>query len=126
VKTGLFIQSLNEVIDALGKRDAVLNRHVPEVVLLLLYGTFLMAGVIVGYASGVGGHRASFVAYIMVSLIVILVFIIIDLDRPRRGLIQVSQKSFTDLQAAIKARPRSNSAPPIPGETRGTPGARGR
>jgi len=101
VKSGLFIQSLNDLIDNLGKRDAALDRHVPEVVLLLLYGTFVMAGVIVGYASGLAGHRASFVTYIMVSLIVVLVFIILDLDRPRRGLIEVSQKSLIDLQAAI-------------------------
>ena len=40
----------------------------------------------------------------MVVLIVLLVFIIIDLDRPRRGLIEVSQKSLVDLQVAIGAR----------------------
>jgi hypothetical protein len=89
------------MIDALEVRDAALNRHVPEVVLLLLYGTFLMTGSIVGYASGVYGHRASYITYVMVGLIVLLVFVIIDLDRPRRGLIEVSQKSLQDLQASI-------------------------
>ena len=103
VTTGLFIQSLNELIDSFGRRDAALNRHVPEMVLLLLYGTFLMAAIILGYASGVAGHRVSFVTYILVALIVLLVFIIIDLDRPRRGLIQVSHRSLTDLQAALRA-----------------------
>ena len=39
----------------------------------------------------------------MVLLIVVLVFIIIDLDRPRRGLIQVDQKSLIELQADISA-----------------------
>lgn len=97
----LFVEAVNTVIDSYGKRDAALNRHVPEVVLFLLYGTFLMAGAIVGYSTGVAGHRPSLVSYIMVVLIVVLVFIILDLDRPRRGLIQVSQKSMTDLQASI-------------------------
>ena len=101
VTSGLFIQSLNELIDNFGKRDAALNRHVPEVVLLLLYVTFLMAGAIVGYGSGVAGYRTSFATYIMVALIVVLVFIIIDLERPRRGLIEVSQKSLIDLQTVI-------------------------
>jgi hypothetical protein len=36
VTSGLFIQILNELIDCFGKRDAALNRHVPEIVLLLL------------------------------------------------------------------------------------------
>ena len=104
VTSGLFIQSLNALIDAYGKRDAELERHVPEVVLFLLYFAFLMTGIIVGYASGVAGYRAPLVSYIMVALIVLLVFIIIDLDRPRRGLIEVSQKSLVDLQVAIGAR----------------------
>ncbi len=125
VKSGLFIQSLNDLIDNFGIRDAVLNRHVPEIVLMLLFGTFLMAGVIVGYTSGIAGHRASFVTYIMVSLIVVLVFIILDLDRPRRGLIEVDHKSLLDLQTAINmdARTedhgsRSSSAPRPPGPRR--------
>lgn len=103
VTSGLFIQALNDMIDAYGKRQAALDRHVPETVLFLLYGTFLMAGMILGYASGVAGHRASFVSYIMTGLIVVLVFIILDLDRPRRGLIEVSQSSLINLQATMKA-----------------------
>lgn len=101
--TGLFIQSLNELIDSYGRRNAALNRHIPEVVLFLLYGTFVMTWGIVGYASGITGHRPSFVAYIMLFLVVLLILIIIDLDRPRRGMIQVSQTSLTELQAAIEA-----------------------
>lgn len=105
VTSGLFIESLNELIDSLEVRDAALNRHVPEVVLFLLYGTFLMTGTIVGYASGVTSHRASYITYIMVSLIVLLVFVIIDLDRPRRGLIEVSQKSMIALQESMAGTP---------------------
>ena len=103
VTSGLFIQSVNELIDSYGRRDAALSRHVPEAVLLLLYATFLLAGGIVGFASGRSGHRPSSASYVMVALIVILVFVIVDLDRPRRGLITVSQQSLLDLQAAIKA-----------------------
>jgi hypothetical protein len=114
VKTGLFVQSLNELIDNFGRRDAALNRHVPEVVLLLLYATFLMAVAIVGYASGVAGHRASFASHVMVVLIVVLVFVILDLDRPRRGQIQVSQSSLVELQAAIKAGPNAGAQPSMP------------
>jgi hypothetical protein len=101
--TALFIQALNEAIDSFGKREAALDRHVPEIVLLLLYGTFLMAGGIVGFSSGVADHRPSPASYIMVALIVVLVFIIVDLDRPRRGLIKVDQQSLVDLQNALSA-----------------------
>lgn len=97
----LFAESVNQLIDNFGKRDAALGRHVPEVVLLLLYGTFLMTGAIVGFSTGIAGHRPSMVSYVLVALIVVLVFIILDLDRPRRGLIEVSQKSLLDLQSGI-------------------------
>jgi hypothetical protein len=103
ITTGLFIQSLNEMIDSFGSREAALNRHVPEVVLFLLYGTLLITACVLGFTAGLAGHRASFVTYLMVGLIVIIVFIIIDLDRPRRGLIEVSQKNMLDLQATIAA-----------------------
>lgn len=102
VTSGLFVQTLNELIDNYGKRDAELARHVPEFVLILLYITFIMTGAVVGYATGLAGHRPSFVTHILVGLIVILVFIILDLDRPRRGWIQVSQKSMLDLQTDIR------------------------
>lgn len=98
LSASLFAQSVNELIDAFGSRDAALHRHVPEEVLLLLYLTFIMTGAIVGYAAGAGGHRPSLATYGMVVLIVVLVFIILDLDRPRRGFIQVSQRSLLELR----------------------------
>jgi uncharacterized membrane protein YoaK (UPF0700 family) len=112
VTTGLFIQALNDMIDALGTRDAALARHVPEIVLMLLYATFLMTGAIVGYTAGVAGHRPSLVSYILVVLIVVLVFIILDLDRPRRGWIEVSQQPLVDLQQSIHATPPATGLPP--------------
>lgn len=96
--TGLFVQALNEMIDSYGRRDAALNRHVPEAVLLLLLGTFILTAGLVGYSSGLAGHRVSLATYVLVVLIVLIVFLIIDLDRPRRGLIEVSQQSLIDLQ----------------------------
>lgn len=102
VTTGLFIQALNEMIDSLGSRDAALQRHVPEIVLFLLYLTFLMTGAAVGFTAGLAAHRTSFVTYIMTFLIVILVFIIVDLDRPRRGLIQVEQDNMILLRELVR------------------------
>ncbi len=101
VRTGLFVQALNNAIDSFGKSEASLRRHLPDLVLLLLFVTFLMVGLVVGYATGIDGYRAFFATYIMVGLIVVLVFVIIDLDRPRRGLVQVSLESMTDLRDSM-------------------------
>ena len=97
-----FVEAVEEVCDSYRKRLAGLNRHVPEVVLLLLFGTFLVAGGIVGYAAGVAGHRPSIVSYLMVGLVVVLVFLILDLDRPRRGLIEVDQRGLEEVRAAMR------------------------
>jgi len=37
-----------------------------------------------------------------VVLIVALIFVVLDLDRPSRGLIQVSQQSLIELQASMR------------------------
>lgn len=101
VTTGLFIQSLNDAIDSFGRRDAELSRHVPESIWLLLYCTFLITAGVIGYSAGISNHRPAMVTYIMILLIVMLAFIIIDLDRPRRGFIRVDQSSLTKLKSAV-------------------------
>ena len=94
VKAGAFINALNEMIDAQGKRNALLDMHVPEVVLLLLFVVFMCSGGILGYSGGLSGKRIVAPTMMMSFLIALIVFIIIDLDRPRRGLIQVDQRSL--------------------------------
>jgi hypothetical protein len=110
----MFVQATNDMIDSFGRRDAALNRHVPEVVLFLLLGTFLITGAIVGYSGGVVGRRPPLVSFAMVGLIVVLVFVILDLDRPRRGVIVVSEKNMLDLQASMKAEARAIVTPALP------------
>ena len=107
--TGPYVQAINNMSEALIKRDAAMTRHVPDAVLLLMFGTFLITAMIMGYATGIAGHRTSFVAYMMIGLIVILAYLIVDLDRPRNGMVQVSEKSLRDLQADMgmaQAQPR--------------------
>ena len=52
VPTGLFIQALNEMIDAQGKRLAALQNFIPYIVLLMLSGMAAVACGFAGYASG--------------------------------------------------------------------------
>ncbi len=92
-----FASALNDMIDSYAVRDAALDRHVPEIVLMLLYLTFVFLGAILGYAAGVTGIRPGPPVHAMVVLIVMLVFVIVDLDRPRRGLIAVDQSALLAL-----------------------------
>ncbi|MBC8210415.1 MAG: hypothetical protein H8E21_05055 [Gammaproteobacteria bacterium] len=98
VTTGAFINSLNAVFDAQGKRNALLHMHVPEVVLILLFIVFIASVGIIGYSSGLGGKRMALPTVLVAFLISMIVFIIIDLDRPKRGLVQVNQAVMQDLR----------------------------
>jgi hypothetical protein len=98
VTTGYFISALNNMIDAYGNRNALLELHVPEVILFLLFIVFIMSGVLMGYASGLGKKRTTAPTILMTFLICLMVFIIIDLDRPKRGIIKIKQDSMQNLQ----------------------------
>ena len=98
VTTGYFINSLNSMIDAYAKRNALLQMHVPEVIIFMLFIVFIMSGALMGYASGLGKNRTTIPAMMMTFLISLVVFIIIDLDRPKRGIIKVKQESMQLLQ----------------------------
>jgi hypothetical protein len=85
--------SLNDTIDSLGSRDAIVRRLVPELVLLLLSATFILTGFVIGCANGAEVHRPSVAAYVLALLIVLLVFTIVDLDHSRRGFTLFPQDS---------------------------------
>lgn len=97
-----FVSSLNDMIDAMSARNAAINRHVPEIVLFLLFGTFVVLGGVIGYSNGISIIRPGIPVYAMMILIVILVFLIIDLDRPRRGLIAVDQSALAATVATMQ------------------------
>lgn len=109
VTTGYFITSINDVIDARGERNAILQRHIPEVILFLLFFIFIIGGSLMGYTSGLSLKRAYIPTIMFNLLIVLVVFIILDLDRPKRGLILVKQDSLIELKSSdVEIKPTEN------------------
>lgn len=98
VTTGAFVQSLNATIDAQGKRNALQEMHVPETVLFLLFIVFIASGGMMGYSGGLSGKRIIAPVVLVSLLVTLIVFLIIDLDRPKRGLIQVNQAPLLELR----------------------------
>ena len=74
---------------------------VPESILFLLFIISLVAVLGVGYGCGLSAHRRLFSTTMMSLLIVLVITVIIDLDRPRRGWIRVSQNSTVRLQESL-------------------------
>ena len=102
ITTGLFIQSLNEVIDAPTKRLAALENRVPEIVYLLLLIGAILAVALIGYGYGLADRRNSLLIALLSLLITLVVLVTMDLDRPRRGLITVGQQSMLDLRESLR------------------------
>jgi hypothetical protein len=99
--TNLFITSLNEVIDLHAKRLAAFRNHVPDSVFLLLYFVAAVSMAVTGYAAGLGGHRSFWPTATTAVLIAIVIAVVMDLDRPRQGLITVSQQGMMDLRDSL-------------------------
>ena len=99
--TSLFVQSLNDTIDLQATRLAATRNIVPETVVLLLLAVAIATAAIVGYNSGLSNRRHIFAGIILIVLIALIVWILVDLDRPARGLILVSQQSMIDLQQTL-------------------------
>ncbi len=101
VTTGLFLQSLNEMIDLNAKRITALENHVPEITIVLLYLVAIMATGLIGYGCGLSGVRKFAVTIVSAIIIAAVIMVIIDLDRPRTGLIKVSQQRMLDLRDSL-------------------------
>ena len=98
----LFIESLNDTIDIHETRiTAGLYARVPETVLLLLIGGSALSLGMVGYSAGLTKRRSLLSAFVLVIALGAVIMIVVDLDRPREGFIQVSQQPLLDLQQQI-------------------------
>jgi hypothetical protein len=102
VPAGLFAASLNDVIDVSEERVTAFYSNVPEPILGLLVVVSCGAMGFVGYGCGLAGRRrlTSTIVFSLLSVLVLL--IVLDVDRPREGLIQVSQGSMLRLQESIR------------------------
>ena len=103
---GLYLQSLNGMIDAYSSYMAEMLRHVPHLVMMLLFGAFILSGGMIGLSAGLAGHRPSRATYLMMSVIVLLMYMVMDLDRPHRGITRVDSQGLIELQQSIDAAVR--------------------
>jgi len=105
VPTGLFIQTLNEMINNQETRLAAFRNRVPNIVLLGLFGIAAIAGGFAGYASGLDPKRSRLPLYTVGLLVCAVILLIFDLDRPDSGFITNDQRSMIDVAASIAAFP---------------------
>jgi hypothetical protein len=100
----LYVETLNHMIDMQTVRVAILNNRVPTAVLLLeIFGAALAVALLTAYLviSGRGAITVSMAAV----LVVLVLFVIADLDRPTRGEIQVPDTVLVDQLESMREPP---------------------
>ena len=101
--TGLFVSSLNEVIDLHATRlMAGVRSRVPSVIWIVLFLLGFIAMVMLGYHTGLSGSRRSIAVIALVLGFCAVQYLIADLDRPGAGMLRVSQQSMIDLRRSMK------------------------
>ena len=96
---GLFIESLNEVIDLHAKRvQATLRSRIPGLIWVTLYFVASLAMAGTGYHEGLTSLRRSPVMAILVLTFSAVIYLIAELDRPQEGLFNVSHQATADLR----------------------------
>jgi len=98
--TNQMIPAVNAMIDIVTTRDAARNAHVPDVILFVLFLLLITGSFIVGY--GRKGKRTDWINILVFALMTALtVYLILDLDRPRRGIITLdtSEDKMVELRS---------------------------
>jgi hypothetical protein len=99
---GLYIDSLNETIDFAEVRViAGIYARVPETILaLLFFGSVLTLGM-VGYGAGLTRRRSPLTAVVLIVVLGAVITLVVDLDRPQGGFLDINQQPLLDLQRQV-------------------------
>lgn len=99
--TSQIIPAANAVIDLNTTRQWATASHLQPIVLVLLFACVLVSSLLIGHSSGQAGRRHAGLWAAFNILFALLLFVVIDFDRPRRGLIQVDHAPLIELQKAM-------------------------
>ena len=103
IRNTFFLQSLNDMIDVAGERRYIGVSHVPVSILWMLLLICLAVSFLLGY--GMKGKKPDWLMVCIFSLIISMTtYLILDLDRPREGIITMNavHQSMLDLRDLFK------------------------
>lgn len=99
--TTALLPPFNAMIDIYAVRVAAGRRDLPTMLLLLLLTCSLVATASVGYGCGMAGKRNVALTTALCFLIAAVLWAIVDMDHPTKGIIRVDQQPMLDLQATL-------------------------
>lgn len=104
IVVGLFVQSLNEVIDLHAKRvQAGLRNRIPGAIWVGLFAVAALSLAAMGYQAGLAGTRRSLAVLAVAVAFSVVIELIADLDRSQEGLLKIGQQALIDVQRSMNA-----------------------
>ncbi len=86
------LPAVNDVIDLHSTRVAAGHKHLPMLIMGLLVACSVLAVGVIGYGAGIGRRRRLALTMPLALLIGVALWVTIDLDRPRAGLLQLNDE----------------------------------
>ncbi|HUO68898.1 MAG TPA: hypothetical protein VMV37_15265 [Gammaproteobacteria bacterium] len=103
IVVGLFVQSLNEMIDLHAKRiTAGIRNRVPAVIWFALFAVAVISLGAMGYHAGLVRTSRSLAIVAVGVTFTVVIGLVADLDSPREGFLKVSQQALVDLRESMK------------------------
>lgn len=110
VVKGLFILSLNEMIDLHAKRIVIgLRNRIPFVIWAGLISLAVLGMTAMGYQAGLSTTLRSPMMFVLILAFVFVMYLSADLDRAAEGLLQVRQQALIDVWEMMRADTVSTS-----------------
>ena len=101
ISVGLFIDSLNDMIDMNTSRVTGLQNQLPDNIWLMLTVVTVIAMTSLGFEFGLSGNRRWVGTILLIIAFTTVIILTADLDRPQEGLIEISQQPLLDLLTEI-------------------------
>ena len=79
----------------------IIYARIPETILVVLLLGSALTIAMVGYGAGLTNRRSVVGAVVLVLVLATVLTLVVDLDRPRDGFVEVSQQPLIDLQQEI-------------------------
>lgn len=96
-----FINALEEMTKVQEARLTAHRYHVPDAVYLTLLGVAVVALAFTGYQAGLSGTKLRAANLTMAVTLAVVTVLVVDLDQPARGLIQLPTQALVDVTKDI-------------------------
>lgn len=102
IRTSLIVPAVNDVIDLSSSRVWANRNHLPDPVLALLLGSVIISSLLLGHSSGQAARRHPGLWLASNVVLALVLYVVLDFDRPRRGVILVDQTPLIELRETLR------------------------